>query len=136
MHAATPEDAIQELAALFPDNAIAGGRDKLETAAIEREREASTWLGKGLALPHARTYAVSNIVAAVGRSDVGIPWGPNGEQAQIIVLVGVPKPQVRGYLELVRRLIAIFRDESRVRAWLDAADPEVVRAEWSRAMQG
>jgi mannitol/fructose-specific phosphotransferase system IIA component (Ntr-type) len=43
-------------------------------AIIKRENEASTGLGRGVAIPHVKHKAVSEIVATVGLSDEGIDF--------------------------------------------------------------
>src|SRR6516225_1562484 len=43
-------------------------------ALLRRERLASTALGAGLALPHAKTQAVRQVVGLVGFSKDGIDW--------------------------------------------------------------
>jgi len=52
-------------------------KDKCEEIAreiIEREKEASTGLGKGVAVPHAKHKAVTDIVATIGQSSAGIDF--------------------------------------------------------------
>jgi|SRR4030043_726228 len=39
---------------------------------IKREKEASTGLGKGVAVPHVKHKAVKNVIAAIGQSSTGI----------------------------------------------------------------
>jgi mannitol/fructose-specific phosphotransferase system IIA component (Ntr-type) len=41
---------------------------------IKREAEASTGMGKGVAVPHVKHNAVKDVVAAVGQSSVGIDF--------------------------------------------------------------
>jgi mannitol/fructose-specific phosphotransferase system IIA component (Ntr-type) len=135
LEATTPPAAIAELASALP----AGGRvrdpQRLLAEALAREGEGTTWLGRGLALPHARTDAVAGIIAAAGRSGAGIPWGPAGERASFVVLIGVPKAKVRDYLEFVRRLTVAMRDETRARSLLEAPGEQAFRDAWQAAME-
>jgi len=53
------------------------GKDKCKDvikAVIKRENEASTGLGKGVAVPHVKHKAVKDVVAAIGLSDAGIDF--------------------------------------------------------------
>lgn len=43
-------------------------------AIIKRENEASTGLGRGVAIPHVKHKAVSDIIATIGLSDEGIDF--------------------------------------------------------------
>ena len=49
-------------------------KDKITRAIIRRENEASTGMGKGVAVPHVKNAAVNRPVAAVGLSDTGIDF--------------------------------------------------------------
>ena len=51
-----------------------GHRNEIIKAVIKREKEASTGMGKGIALPHVKHNAVKDVVATVGRSRVGIDF--------------------------------------------------------------
>ncbi|MBN1444292.1 MAG: PTS sugar transporter subunit IIA [Planctomycetes bacterium] len=101
--------ALRELAARLgrADGVVDGAA--LLSAIEAREAEGPTFLGQGLALPHARTPAVASIVAAVGTSPRGIPWGPAGERAHLVFAVAAPSKEVRGYLDLVSRLTRAAR---------------------------
>ena len=82
------EAIIPELRAEDRDGAIAelvsaldkagrlgkGNCEKIIKAVIERENEASTGMGKGIAVPHVKHHAVKDVVAAIGRSGVGIDF--------------------------------------------------------------
>ncbi|HIJ51979.1 MAG TPA: PTS transporter subunit EIIA [Planctomycetes bacterium] len=56
---------------------------------IEREEEASTGMGKGIAVPHVKHHAVKDVVAAIGRSGVGIDFSALDKQPvySIILLI-------------------------------------------------
>jgi mannitol/fructose-specific phosphotransferase system IIA component (Ntr-type) len=70
------DGAIAELLSAL-DKAGRLGRGKCRkiiNAVIERENEASTGMGKGIAVPHVKHQAVKNAVAAIGRSTTGIDF--------------------------------------------------------------
>ena len=48
--------------------------DKIAKAVIKRENEASTGIGKGVALPHVKLKVQKNIIAAIGISNIGIDF--------------------------------------------------------------
>jgi mannitol/fructose-specific phosphotransferase system IIA component (Ntr-type) len=56
-------------------------------AVIKRENEASTGIGKGVAVPHVKHSAVKHIVAAVGLSDAGIGFAALDEQPVYSVIL-------------------------------------------------
>ncbi len=56
-------------------------------AVIERENEASTGIGKGVAVPHVKHSAVTDVVAAVGRSDIGVDFSSLDRQPVYSVIL-------------------------------------------------
>src|SRR4030042_2441771 len=57
-----------------------GNRDNIIKEVIKRENEASTGMGKGIAVPHVKHNAVKNAVAAIGCSSVGIDFSSLDKQ--------------------------------------------------------
>ena len=49
-----------------------GNCDGIIKEVIKREKEASTGMGKGIAVPHVKHHAVKDVVAAIGVSSTGI----------------------------------------------------------------
>jgi mannitol/fructose-specific phosphotransferase system IIA component (Ntr-type) len=64
-------------------------RDKIIRAIIRRENEASTGMGKGVAVPHVKYATVNRLVAVVGLSDTGIDFRALDKQPvySVILLV-------------------------------------------------
>lgn len=62
---------------------------EIQKEVIKREREASTGMGKGVAVPHVKHQAVSDVVAAIGLSRDGIDFSALDKQPvySIILLV-------------------------------------------------
>lgn len=54
---------------------------------IKREKEASTGMGKGVALPHVKHKAVKDVVAAVGKSSTGIDFSSLDKQPVYSVIL-------------------------------------------------
>lgn len=70
------DGAIVELVSAL-DEAGRLGKGKCEEIArevIKREKEASTGLGKGIAVPHVKHKAVKDVIAAIGQSSAGIDF--------------------------------------------------------------
>jgi mannitol/fructose-specific phosphotransferase system IIA component (Ntr-type) len=89
LRATDRDDAIAELvAALVKAGKIAGESAKEVTkAVIKRENEASTGMGKGVAVPHVKHAAVKNVLAAVGQSSAGIDFASLDEQPVYSVIL-------------------------------------------------
>lgn len=79
---------------------------------LERERAGTTGIGMGVAIPHARTEVVKDIVVSVALLKNPVDFNfLDGEKVRIVILVGVPKGESKKYLELLSSLSRIFRDK-------------------------
>ncbi len=123
------EDTIallaEELAARLPCAAAV-----LRDSALEREASEPTYLGKGMALPHARVAGLERSGICVAHAAAGITW--HGEKAQLIVFLAVPEEAPELYLQLLSRLL-------RWRLGLpeDALDaPGIPTDTWRQQLQG
>ncbi len=123
----TRDEAINELAEMLRDNENIVDFDRYVADVFAREAEASTGLGRGAAIPHARSDALNDFVVAVGRSAEGLDFSSiDGEPAKIIVLMGTPKAKVRLYLKLLAHLSHLIKTNGFLGAILDAPDAEAV----------
>ena len=67
-------DAIKELAALLKSTGTIADDEPVAKVVLEREELGSTGIGEGIAVPHGKSNAVDNVVAAFGRSEKGIDF--------------------------------------------------------------
>jgi fructose-specific phosphotransferase system IIA component len=86
------------------------------SAIVRRENMESTGIGVGVAIPHARTKAVSSIVLAFGRSDSGVDFNSlDGKPSHLIFLIAAPEEQKTEYIMTLARLSRLLRkDEVRI----------------------
>jgi mannitol/fructose-specific phosphotransferase system IIA component (Ntr-type) len=89
LQATDRDGAITELvAALVNAGKIPSESAKDVTrAVIKRENEASTGMGKGVAVPHVKHPAVKNVLAAAGQSSAGIDFASLDEQPVYSVIL-------------------------------------------------
>ena len=123
---ATDRDAaIAELVGIAARTGKVNDPAAVVSSALAREAVVSTGLGDGIAIPHAKTDAVSEPVVVYARSRAGIDWSSrDGQPAIELFLIAVPE-QAAGNTHLSilgslsRKLVnAQFRSE------LSAAGPE------------
>ena len=90
----TRDEAIKRLmAALVDSGAISARSVKDATAAVlARERQATTGIGKGVALPHAKIKTVKRAVGAIGRSATGIEFGALDSKPVYVVILLLSNP--------------------------------------------
>ena len=60
---------------------------EITRAVVEREKEASTGMGKGVAVPHVKHPAVKDVTAAIGQSSAGIDFSALDKQPVYSVIL-------------------------------------------------
>ena len=120
LQARSCEDALREIIATMHCDGRVGEPEKLFAQVLARERVHSTFMGRGVAFPHARTNLVDQICLGIGRSREGVPFGAEGELAHLIFVIAVPQRMVTDYLTCVGALARLSSDE-KTRSALDAA---------------
>lgn len=97
-------------------------REQVLEALKQREETMSTGIGFGIAIPHASSDRVEQVVAAFGRSEIGIEFDSlDNSPVRFIVLFVVPKDQFQAHLRTLAA-IAKFLNDRNVRESLSAAD--------------
>lgn len=104
-------------------------RDAYAAAVREREGQFSTGLGDGIAIPHAKTAAVS----APGLAAMTVPEGVDyqsldGEPATLLFLIAVPEGEADTHLEVLSRLSTLLLGESFCAGLRAARTPDEFRA--------
>lgn len=113
LDAADKEDAIRQLiAALAVAKAIPKAKtDAVVREVVERERQASTGIGRGIGIPHARSAHVKQIVLAIGRLPRGVEFGAvDGERVRLVLLLISPKEHDDDHLKAMKSIVSIARD--------------------------
>ncbi|WP_037810440.1 fructose-specific PTS transporter subunit EIIC [Streptomyces sp. NRRL S-1448] len=86
------EAAIREMAELVAGTGRVTDVAELVRVALAREAQGTTGLGEEIAIPHAKTDAVSAPVVGFARSAEGIDWGSlDGTRARLVFLIAVPE---------------------------------------------
>ncbi|MFD0236792.1 fructose-specific PTS transporter subunit EIIC [Streptomyces decoyicus] len=86
------EAAIREMAELAAGTGKVADVDELVRVALAREAQGTTGLGEEIAIPHAKTDAVTAPVVGFARSADGIDWGSlDGTLAKLVFMIAVPE---------------------------------------------
>jgi fructose PTS system EIIBC or EIIC component len=118
--------AIQELTRRLESAGRIGNAAGFADAILKREAELPTLLEQGIALPHARGSAVRMISLAVGRSDAGIPWGPERRPVHLLFLFAVPLTETQGYLAALSAVSRFLSDAPAFAEFSSARQPEMM----------
>jgi len=113
LESTTKDGVIRELAELFKESEDVTDFDVFLKDVFEREKLGATGIGNEIALPHARTDAVDNIIIAFGRSSQGVDFnGIDDKPAKLVFLMGTPKKDVNKYLQVLAHLTRLLKKES------------------------
>ena len=126
LQAATKEEAIAQLVDLLIDSHhLKVDRDSLLQTVLEREAQASTCLGAGLAVPHGTLDDVPNMLGAMGINREGLAFEtPDDAPVHCIILLVTPTAERDRHLEVLASLArAIGQDEAVREALYHARSP-------------
>lgn len=137
MQAHDAESAIRELTATIPPQNLPKDSNVTDLA-IARERQLTTDVGAGVAIPHARCPNLAKAIMVVGRSAEGIVFNKTtGDRVRLVFLLVTPaeRPQIQVFFlsqlanvaasELVRERLGRAADVHEVIEIIEAADPAV-----------
>ncbi len=116
-------EAIAELVGLLAGQGVICSEDRgtILESIRQREQTMSTGIGLGIAIPHASSDRVRQVVAAFGRSKAGLEFDSlDGGPVYFVVLFVVPKDQFQTHLRTLAA-IAKFLNDRVVREELSAA---------------
>jgi len=126
LEAAGEEQAIRRVADLLAGNAGIRDHRAFVDAVLERQKINPPLLGNGIALPHARTGAVSEIVFAAARCREPVDF--SGTAVSLMFLFGVPPDRIAEYLAMTAALARRLRDPQVVADLMAAPDEASFRA--------
>ena len=125
LKATEKEEAIRELGSFIRKAKEINNYEMFLKDVLEREKLATTGIGDGVAIPHARTDAVTGFVVAFGKSELGLEFDSiDGKKARLLFLMGTPKTAgLDEYLVLLAHLTRLLKEESFRESLLKAQSP-------------
>jgi len=121
LKAAARDEAIAELCACAAAQEPSHSAQEFIEAVMKRERQMSTAIGEGLAVPHGRIPGLAKPMIAFGRSTGGIEWNAaDGVPARFIYLVLTPAEDPDTQLHILRS-IALAMNAPSLRSEIIAA---------------
>jgi len=121
------EEVIEELVEPLVKAGAVNDKKAAIKVLLEREELGSTGIGQGVAMPHAKTGAVRNLVAAFGLSKSGVDFDAlDGEPVNIFFLLLAPEEAAGDHLKALARISSLLKDKHFRRALLNAKDADAV----------
>jgi len=120
-------EVIDALIDVLTDHAAIANLEAVRSAIFEREEKMSTGVGKGLGLPHAKTPAASETVAAFATTDEPVDFGAVDDvPVRLLLLLVGPEEHKSQHIKILGRISRLVSRDS-MRERLVAADtPETV----------
>lgn len=101
----TKEQVIEKMLSIVLEHPGVRDIDRLRADVLKREQEMSTGIGKKIALPHAKTGAVTHPVLAIATLKEDINFDAiDGEPVEIIFLLATPEDMLAEHLKLLGRI--------------------------------
>ena len=127
MKSSTKDEAIRELAELLRPSPQLKDFDVYLKDVFAREELGTTGIGGAVAIPHARTEAVSDFVIAIGRSSKGIDFeAVDGAPVKLVILMGTPPGQAAEYLKILAHLCYLLKRKGFVESLMQAPNQAAV----------
>ncbi len=109
----TKDGVIGELLDLLVAAKLITDREEVLAALMERERKMSTGIQHGVAIPHAKTKAVKNLVACIGIKPEGLDFESlDGEPSQIFIMTLSPIDRVGPHVQFLAEVSKIIKTKA------------------------
>ncbi|HYE97002.1 MAG TPA: PTS sugar transporter subunit IIA [Rubricoccaceae bacterium] len=126
----TKDEIIEGVVALLRGAPAVRDLEQLRDDVRQREEVMSTGVGKGLALPHARTAAVTDTVAAFAITTHPVDYGAlDGEPVRLVFLAAGPEEERGAHVRLLSRISRLMSDDAfRARLLAARSEAEILAA--------
>ncbi|MBF9015872.1 MULTISPECIES: PTS sugar transporter subunit IIA [unclassified Oceanispirochaeta] len=109
-------DLLHEMIDMLKDAGKIEDADTIYQAVSSREDQGSTGLGEGIAIPHAKTDAVSEMTLAIGISPDGIDFESlDGEDAKVFFMILAPSNKAGQHIEALSEVARLTRSAAFMR---------------------
>ena len=106
------EYIINELIDLYKENDKVNDIEKVRTAILDREKIMSTGVGNGFAIPHGKTNAVTDVIAAFGKTTHDINYDAlDGNPVHLVFLLVGRDDTVSKHIKLLSRISRLMNKE-------------------------
>jgi fructose-specific phosphotransferase system IIA component len=124
---ATKEEIIDAMIDLIGNSRNVLDKEKVRQAILEREKIMSTGVGNGFAIPHGKTDAVKDIVAAFAITEHPVDYQALDEQPVRLVFLLVGRDSLVGpHIKLLSRISRLMNKEEFRRELLSSKTPKEV----------
>ena len=121
------ELVLRELAELFDASGHVVNPSKLVRDLMYRERQASTGIGGGLAIPHVRSLQIRTFTMGLARSREPLSFDAiDGEPVRLFILLGAPPYDDKVFHQAYRAWAEVLSDDATRDGLMTAEDPQEI----------
>jgi len=130
LSAKTKEEVINSMVEVISQSPKVLDKEKVRGAIFEREKIMSTGVGNGFAIPHGKTDAVADIVAAFGVTAEPIDYQSLDDKPARLVFLLVGKDSMVGpHIKLLSRISRLMnKEEFRNKLMMSKSSHEILEA--------
>lgn len=122
--ASSKEELISKMVDLMANNGNIINKEEYKRVVLEREKEGTTGIGEGIAIPHGKTDAVSKPGLAAMVVPNGVEFDSlDGQPAKLIFLIAAPNTKDNVHLDVLSRLSTLLMDTRFREELLNAETP-------------
>ena len=123
----TKEEIVDELIAVLAATGKIKDLERAKASVWERERKMSTGMEHGVAIPHGKTDAVSELIACVGVADHDVDFGSlDGKPARIFIMTLSPIDRTGPHIQFLAEISQLLRSAERREQVLSATSAQAL----------
>ena len=127
LKATTQEEAIKEMADLEVKQGVVNNEDEFIKSIWAREKESTTGIGDGIAMPHARNKYINRAAVLFAKSPKGIDYNSlDGQPVHLFFMITAPAGADNTHLQALAKLSSLLINPDVVKALKAATKPEEV----------
>ena len=121
------ENVIEELVSVLDQAGKLNDKEGYKEAVINREKQSSTGIGEGIAIPHAKTASVKEPAIAFGRSKGGVDYESlDGQPSHLVFMIAATDGANNTHLEALSRLSTLLMREEIRKQLLEASSEDEI----------
>ena len=127
LKATTQEEAIKEMANLEVKQGVVNNEEEFIKSIWAREKESTTGIGEGIAMPHARNKYINRAAVLFAKSPKGIDYKAlDGQPVHLFFMITAPAGADNTHLQALAKLSSLLINPDVVNALKAATTPEEV----------
>lgn len=127
LKATTQEEAIKEMADLEVKQDVVNNEDEFIKSIWAREKESTTGIGDGIAMPHARNKYINRAAVLFAKSPKGIDYNSlDGQPVHLFFMITAPAGADNTHLQALAKLSSLLINPDVMNALKAATKPEEV----------